>query len=619
MSPQSLLVGLLILAVALGWTRLLGWQWRAPAGARSRTSRLVLLLALQPLCALLLYRTLVPPTLPTRAGDMTVLTAGATRAQLDASVQGEVLVALPEAPRLRDAVRVPDLATALRRHPGTARVHVIGAGLEARDRDALGEVALTFEPSPLPAGLVALWAPERIAAGDAFRVAGRVHDVDGGSVELLDPAGRRVDVAALAEDGGFTVVGSARTPGTVRFALRVRNGDRGTVEEVAVPLWIAPEPPPRVLLLAGAPNPEFKYLRRWAADAGMALQVQVAVGGGVTLGDAPVAMNAESLREFDLVVLDERAWATLGETRRAALATAVRDGLGVLLRITAPLPESTRRQLQAFGFEVSAGAATTAVAMPPAIEDETMLLARLGAGTADAPVDAALASEAPPDLSRRDLRIAAADAATGVASATDWLHWRAEGRGRIALATLVDSYRLVLSGRDDLHAELWSAAFAAATRPHGTAEPAFAADIRADERTAICGVDAQVRVQAPDGSSTRLLPDPAAGGCAGYWPRLPGWHALLQDDEARPFHVRARDAAPGLRASTLREATLRHVGAAPQRSDADVRPGLPRRGASWPWFLGWLAAAAMLWWLERSRFGRAGRRQATDPLATAAG
>ncbi|MEZ0472012.1 carboxypeptidase regulatory-like domain-containing protein [Luteimonas salinilitoris] len=619
MSPQSLLAGLLILAVALGWARLLWRQWRAPAGARSRTWRLALLLALQPLCALLLYRTLVPPTLPTRAGEMTVLTAGATRAQLDASAQGEVLVALPEAPRLRDAGRVPDLATALRRHPGTARVRVVGVGLEARDRDALGEVALEFEPSPLPAGLVALWAPERVAAGDAFRVAGRVHGVDAGSVELLDPAGRRVDVATIAEDGGFAVLGSARTPGTVRFALRVRDGERGTVEEVAVPLWIASEPSPRVLLLAGAPNPEFKYLRRWAADAGMALQVQVAVGGGVTLGDAPVAMNAESLRGFDLAVLDERAWATLGEARRAALAAAVRDGLGVLLRITAPLPDTTRRQLRAFGFEVSAGAATTAVAMPPAIEDETMALARLGPGTADAPVDAALASEAPPELSRRDLRIAAADAATGVASAADWLHWRAEGHGRIALATLVDSYRLVLSGRDDLHAELWSTAFAAATRPRGTAGPEFATDIRAGERTAICRATAQVRVQAPDGTSTRLLPDPAAGGCAGYWPRLPGWHVLLQGDEARPFHVRARDAAPGLRASTLREATQRHVGDAPQRSDAGAQAGVPRRGASWPWFLGWLAATVALWWLERSRFGRTGRRQAADPPATATG
>jgi hypothetical protein len=28
---------------------------------------------------------------------------------------------------------------------------------------------------------------------------------------------------------------------------------------------------------------------------------------------------------------------------------------------------------------------------------------------------------------------------------------------------------------------------------------------------------------------------------------------------------------------------------------------MPSPGARWPWFLGWLAAASLLWWLQRSR------------------
>ena len=38
------------------------------------------------------------------------------------------------------------------------------------------------------------------------------------------------------------------------------------------------------------------------------------------------------------------------------------------------------------------------------------------------------------------------------------------GRGRIALWTLTDSYRLVLAGRDDLYGELWSDAIATLAR-----------------------------------------------------------------------------------------------------------------------------------------------------------
>ena len=27
-------------------------------------------------------------------------------------------------------------------------------------------------------------------------------------------------------------------------------------------------------------------------------------------------------------------------------------------------------------------------------------------------------------------------------------------------------------------------------------------------------------------------------------------------------------------------------------------------GPSWPWFIGWLIASALLWWFERARIGR---------------
>jgi hypothetical protein len=134
----------------------------------------------------------------------------------------------------------------------------------------------------------------------------------------------------------------------------------------------------------------------------------------------------------------------------------------------------------------------------------------------------------------------------------------------------------------------------------------------------LCGLGDQPRVIAPDGNVTTLLPDPAAGAsrCAAYWPQHSGWHQLLQTDavlegnteseqSAWPFFVYARDTAPGLHAAELREATLQRVGASRDTvpgPETDKPPG--RRGPSWPWFLAWLASAALLWWLERARRGR---------------
>ena len=181
MNLSLVLAGLLALAVVLASARLLWWQRSAPVESRARGWRLALLLLLQPLCATLLYFTLLPPTIKTEAGTLVVATAQATAAQLGKQ-PGDSLVALPEAPALSGADRVPDLATALRRHPGTQRLRIVGAGLEARDREAVRGLSLAFDPPALPRGLLRMDPPARVAPGAAFSVGGQAHQLEGGWV-----------------------------------------------------------------------------------------------------------------------------------------------------------------------------------------------------------------------------------------------------------------------------------------------------------------------------------------------------------------------------------------------------------------------------------------------------
>lgn len=606
------LTALLMLAVVLAWLRLSLWQRSAPTASRSRGWRLSALWLLQPLCAALLYFTLLPPTLPTEAGTLVVATAGATGTGTRAA--GDQLIALPEAPVLAGAERVPDLATALRKHPGMQRLRIVGAGLEPRDREAARGLPLAFDAPALPRGVVRLDGPQQVAAGAAFQVGGQVNGVDKGSVELIDPAGRRVDALPLAADGEFLLAGTARVPGQAVFTLRVRDTRRKPVEEVQVPLWTTADPAPRVLLLAGAPSPELKYLRRWATDAGLPLHIQLSVGGGLQLGDAPLRLDTATLQRFDLVVLDERSWAALGANERAALVEAVRKGLGLLLRVTGPLPDATKRQWQALGFVLSTGADTAAVRLPAESIDEEALLARRGPGTADTAAAPNGAQDENPALARRALKLGGIDTTPLLRDADGPVLavWRAEQRGRIAVWSVTDSYALVLSGQGPRHAELWSGAFATLARARTDSAPRIDPRPREQQRLAACGFTGKSRVLAPDGRTIMLLPDPGAGDptCAAYWPQQPGWHSLLQTDaEAResswPFFVYAADAAPGLHAAELRDSTLRlqatAVSDAGKSGAAETRE---RRGSSWPWFLAWLVSVGLLWWLERARAGR---------------
>ena len=595
MSATLILPLLLALAVLLAWARLL-WRRRRTPGP---IGRFALLMLLQPLSAGLLYLTLMPPQLPVQSATLSVLTAGADPAR----ATGAVVVSLPEAPSVPDVLPVPDLATALRRHPGMA-LQVLGHGLVPRDRDAARGLLMDFQPAPLPPGLSHLYAPTRVVPGAEFSVSGRVEGVAGGEVRLLDPAGQQVDTVVVDDSGRFSLAGYARAPGLAQYSVQTLDGDWEDVGRVPGPVQIAADPPPRVLLLAGAPNPEFRHLRRGATDAGLDVDVEVSVGRGVGLGDGPAPATAEGFDDVDLVIADTRALAGLGDTRRVALVDAMAAGLGLLIRVDGPLSPSARSQLAALGMAVEGEGHVQPVALP-AIADAGLLRARMGPGSDEAPFAPALASEAPPELERRALRPESTDAVPLQTGAdTDFAWWRTHGRGRGGLWTLTDSYLLALAGRGDLHAQLWSAMVSLLARPTANSAPWFEPDARTGTRMAVCGLmEPEAVVTDPDGQLTPVLVDPATGaaGCAAYWPQTAGWHLLETEDGRWHFHVRAAGAAPGIEAAALQEATQRLIAGSGTIKSAGSASVEVRRGPSWPWLLAWLGAIGTLWWLERRR------------------
>lgn len=577
------IAALLALATLVAGARLLWAHARAPAEQRARGWRVAVLVLLQAATALLLYRALFPPTLRAPAGLLVVATANADRVPAHTRPAGAVVVALPEAPALRDATRVPDLATALRRHPGTTRLRVLGAGLMPRDLDAARGRGLQFDAAPPVPGVRALWPPRSVQAGRRFTVAGRIGGSPGARVELLDPAGVVAARVAPSDTGDFRLRATARAAGPTAWHLRVRDRQGALLDETPMPLDVVPATPLRVLVLAGAPNPELKYLRRWARDAGLALDSRIALGAGMRIGDPAARLDPATLAAHDLVVLDARSWASLG-AQRAPLLQAVRGGLGLLLQVPEATAPAERAELARLGF-----ASTVARAQEVA-----------PGGSAD-DVNGTIA----PRLTRGPLRVTGTSAAPILPDAAGeplaW--WRASGLGRIGIAGFDDSYRLALAGDTAAHGDLWATLFSTLARPQAAAPDAIDVDAWRGERVVLCGLSREAVVASPDGTRVALQVDPATGAraCAGFWPRMPGWHVLRTDDATRLFYVRDPAAAHGLWDASLREATAGLATAAPTQGGAG--PAVP--GPRWPWYLAWLALAAAGWWFERSRLGRA--------------
>lgn len=593
-SSPALWTALVIVAgVVLGVIRLLRWQGSAAPGAQAPRWRLAALIGLQVVAGALVWLTLNPPPSVIRTGTLIVATGGSPATIPTAP--GDILVALPEAGPVTGATRVPDLATALRRYPTPTRIRVLGQGLTPRDQSPL-PVPVEFSAPPLPRGLTDLTLPEVTAPGATFVVGGQVGTLPAVTVELVDPADVVVDRARIAAGERFALMAAARAPGLALFALRLRDPAGAVVERIAIPVETIATTPPRVLVLAGAPSAETKYLKRWAEDSGVELTLDIDVGAGVRLGDAPVPLTAAAMSEIDLVVVDDRRWESIGAGQRAALSTAMGSGLGLLLRPTGPLPASTRRDWAGLGLSLSGGDEAVPLRLDPPAED--------AAPEADAALEPAEETEALPELARRDLTVEGSGAVTllrdadGVALAS----WRTRGRGRVGVWTVTDSYALVLTGRPDRYGEMWSTLFSQIGRAGDDSRAEVDGIARVGARIALCRLVGQASVLGQDSRSHGLRVDPAGGdrACAAFWPEQPGWHSI-RDGENRQtaFYVQPADAAPSLVMAENRSATLALAGTAPTRAAPPSTSDAP--GSPWPWFVGLLVVLSGLWWFERNR------------------
>ncbi|MBU1346827.1 MAG: hypothetical protein KKA16_07730 [Alphaproteobacteria bacterium] len=577
-------------AMALGVVRLVLWSRSLTPENRPPRWRIGMLIGLQVAAAALLGLTLFPPSDAIRSGTLIVATESAPGA-IDQGLN-DTLVALPEAGALQNAERAPDLATALRRHPQAARLRIVGAGLTPRDQTPL-PLPVAFDPPLLPAGVVDLASPEPVAPGALFSVGGRIGALPASSVELADPSGAVIDRTRVVAGSRFGLSSSTRTPGLALFELRLRDASGALIETIAVPLETREQTPPKVLVLAGAPGAETKFLDRWAEDSGIDLSIDIDIGAGVRLGDPPVPLTRATLGELDLVVVDDRRWEALGAGARGALISAVDGGLGLLLRPTGPLSAATRRDWAGLGVALSGSGDAVAVQLDP---PETP--------PGSDPTDAADADADPlPELARRDLTHAGPGAISIVpdADGAALASWRARGRGRVGLWTVTDSYALVLIGRDDRYGEMWSELFSALARAGSESHVRIDDFARTGERVSLCRLEGAARVAGPGGDDRPLRVDPATGerACAAYWPERDGWHSV-QDGRGREtaFYVHPAGAAPSLAASRNQLATL--ALAASSGSDGATPASLRAPGSPWPWFVALMIVLAGLWWLERN-------------------
>ena len=556
------------------------------------------LLLLQPIAAAALAAALLAPHAP-GPQRVQVLTEGADDV---VAVEGAATVRLPAAPAHPGVPTWPDLATLLRTHPQIDTLVLHGHGLDQAALSAAGDRHIVFEAAPAPRGIIALDAPLQVRPGAVFRIRGQVRADGETTLQLLDPAGGVHAQATPDQEGRFALDAIAPVSGRHTFALELL-ADGEPVHTVPIAVSATGPLPQTGLLFAGAPSAELRALRRWAADAGIALDARITLAPGLPLQDEPVRLDAATLAAADLLLLDERSWPD-NAADRATLRNALAEGLGVLLQVTGPLPPRILQDLAAWAANGGSAEGGASTAQPPLILDAS--------GETPEPVRYAVRSHPPspaPAGPRATESIAEpvelhawpirfAPAAAPLLTATDGRllgAWRPVGLGRLGVLALADSHRLQALASEAEYATLWSQLWTQLARGSDAMPLSVAPLPLPGERSLVCGGEGALAADAPDGTTDLLLRDPAAEQCAAWYPRAAGWHRLSAGTEAIDVHV--ADAAPfaPIHRERRRNATLE----AAQHARTDGAP----TGAPWPWrsLLPGLALLllATSWWLER--------------------
>lgn len=542
---------------------------RALRGALAGLAALgLLLLGLQPSY----LRTVAPQ-------EAVLVTPGADPARVrdlvDSLGAGDRLYRLPEATAAHGArVVTPEgLSTVA----GVRRWHVVGDGWHPAEAPPRG-LAAVWHPGAAQPGIVALATSAAPHVGGRLTVRGQVQAPRAGRLLLLGPGGA-VDSADVSGAAPFALADTPRAAGRQAYTLALVAG-RDTLWREHLPVEVRSAALPRVLVLRAAPDFEAQFFKTWYAAAGGSVVLETTLSQGRTLTETlnagageGAALSRAALADFDLVWLDDRAWAGLGGAR-ATLSQAVREGLGVLVT-----PADGRARIEAAGVPFAVQPVGRGAARRVAWEG-----AEVGAAPW-APVPSALVRP----VWRDD---------TGAPLAA----WQPVGQGRVGVVAARETFRWRLAGHPDRYARFWTGIVEALARSAPSAprwHPVALAFV--DEPVSLAltvegGVPmATLRRQGAPPDTVFLAQQPAGSWTGRYWPLAPGWHDVEGGGAVAAFYAHEGTAWAAWRQARRWEAM------AAWRAAPTIAP--PTATATVPVPLGWWFALLVIGlgglWLER--------------------
>lgn len=483
---------------------------------------------------------------------------------------------------------LPDLAYYLKAHPEIKKIHIYGYGLAENELQRLNQYELSFSASAKPSGIVAShWSPV-LKSAMPLQVSGKYHNSSNSTVKLLLEgmgSGQDSVLIGAGREATFALKAYPKQSGqAVYHLIALQNKD--TLSKEPVPFSVAPQQDLKVMVLAASPDFEYRFLKNWLFENQYKMMLRTRISKDKFSADflntaeiSLASIQESTLKDVDLLIVDEEELNDLTANERALVAQQVAAGMGLIMRISDA--KGSNRLINFERYEVPFNAAP--------------LKLEAGQNIAGLPFSPTLYLKAnaqdQPLLQDHEGRILVSSTISGM--------------GVVVGSSLTGTYQWQLANEKASYANFWAMLFAHAAKKEQLKyslelSPRFAVAGQ-QNRLIIDGVDEKVpEVKVNDIKlKWRQNMELPFEWDATFWPSKSGWQAFKLADETIPFYVYEPGDWQSLKQSELL-AVNEQFKQVKQLDNSKLEESTHRREISkWWFFILFLLSASFLWFEQR--------------------
>jgi hypothetical protein len=226
--------------------------------------------------------------------------------------------------------------------PAIGSLQVLGYGLSEDQLAQLHNLPVKFHAAKSVAGVSAVSWNAQLKTGEKLSVQGSFNNTTDKAVKVaLKGLGTTVDSAFIQANTSatFDLNTTPRHAGRAVYRL-ISTTDADTIANESIPVTVDAIKPLKILMLAGAPNFEDKFLKNWLTANGYGVAVRSAISKDkfsqefVNVEQQSLAhLTPGLLEKFDIILSDLDVLKTLNASESGALKQEVlQKGLGIIVR-----------------------------------------------------------------------------------------------------------------------------------------------------------------------------------------------------------------------------------------------------------------------------------------------